>query len=104
MATKRDIAALKAELKGMTKKERKAYQREINRIERIEQAKHRKVRRVIGWTSFITVAAVAVAGAGWWGYTAHRRELPRASGHALGWNRIRVHAVLQQQHRHGEHH
>lgn len=69
MATKRDIAALKAELKGMTKKERKAYQREINRIERIEQAKHRKVRRVIGWTSFITVAAVAVAGAGWWGYT-----------------------------------
>lgn len=56
------------DLTRMTKKERQAYQREVNRIEREERARRSKIRRRIVWSSLSIVLVAALAVTGIWGY------------------------------------
>lgn len=52
----------------MAKKDRKAYQRELNRIEREEHARRVKMRKRITIAATTAIVAVALAGVGVWVY------------------------------------
>lgn len=56
------------DLSTMTKKERQAYQREVNRIEREEHARRAKTRKGIAWTTVGVVVVSALVIAGVWVY------------------------------------
>lgn len=56
-------------LAGMTKKERKEYQREVNRIERADMQRRRRRNRRIGFSVLSIVMVGVLAGVGIWAYS-----------------------------------
>ncbi|MWB99523.1 DsbA family protein [Agromyces seonyuensis] len=54
----------RSELRGMSKKERREFLREVNRIQREKAARQRRRRRIAGWTALGVGVAAAGVGVG----------------------------------------